>query len=71
MALDGNATFPFQIHIIKDLCGSHLGAVKGVGYFQQAISQCGFSMINMCDNAEVPEATNFCTGQCHKISVRF
>ena len=71
MAFDGNTTLPFKIHIIKDLCGGHLSTVKSVGYFQQAVGQCGLSMINMSDNAEVPETINFCTGQCHKISVRF
>jgi len=65
MAFYGNTALPLKVHVIKNLGGGHLGTVKGMRYLQQAIGQCGFSVINMGDNAEVSDTVNFCTGQGH------
>ena len=51
MALDGDASFAFQIHIVKHLpfCYS-----DRLGMFKKTVGQGRFAMVNMGNNAEIP-----------------
>ena len=46
MALDGNTLFPLQIHIIKHLV-FHLSGTQCLGKFDETVSQCTFTVIDM------------------------
>ena len=50
MALDCDATLSFQIHIIKHLSFSNL---DGLGLLQKSVCQGTFTMVYMCNNAEI------------------
>ena len=56
LRFDGNAPFTLDIHIIKYL-RLHLPACQYTGFFNHPIRQCGFTMINMCYNAEISDFT--------------
>ena len=52
LALDGDASFPFDIHGVKHLI-AELPLVYKPGVFNEAIRQGGFTMVNVCNNTEV------------------
>ena len=52
VALDRDAALAFQVHIIERLV-LHIALADGVGVLQQAIGKGAFSVVNVCDNAEV------------------
>src|SRR6187200_2597627 len=54
MALDGNTLLPFKVHIIKHLV-HHITVADGAGALQKTVSQGGFAMVNMCDNAKISD----------------
>jgi len=49
-----NASFPFKIHIIKDLV-LVFPFCNCIGYFKQPVSQGAFPMIYVRDNTEVTD----------------
>ena len=54
MALDCNATFPLQVHVVKYLS---LKIFRGycAGKLKQAVGKCALAMVNMCDYTEVTD----------------
>ena len=52
MALNGDAPFAFQIHIIEHLC-LHLLLAYGIGIFKQTVCKGAFAMINMGNDAKI------------------
>jgi hypothetical protein len=54
MALDGDPFFTFQVHIIQHLV-HHIAVANGLGMFQQPVGQCTFTMVNMRDDAKIPD----------------
>ena len=50
VALDGNAAFLLQIHIIKHLT---LGNLNGVGVLQQTVGKSTFTMVYVGNDAEI------------------
>ena len=54
MALDGDASFPFQIHIIQGL-GLQIPVIHCPGNLQEPIRQGAFTVINVGDDAEIPD----------------
>ena len=52
MALDGDATFPLQVHIIQQLF-LHIAVGYGIGSFQQPIGKGALTMIYMGDYAKI------------------
>ena len=54
MALYGNTSLPFQVHIIQKLI-LLIPVRDGLGRLQQAIGQSTFSMINVRYNAKVAD----------------
>jgi hypothetical protein len=54
MAFNGNAFFPFEVHIVQDLI-HHVTVGYGMGCLQQAVGQGAFSMVYMGDNAKIPD----------------
>ena len=64
LGFDGNSPFPLQIHIVEHL-GLHFTAGEKPCHLDNAVGQGGFSMINVRNNAEIP---NFCLIDCHVFS---
>jgi hypothetical protein len=54
MALNGNTSFPFNIHVVQHLV-LLFPFPDGVGSFEQSVCQGAFPMINMGDNAEITD----------------
>ena len=54
VGLDGNAAFPFQVHVVQQLV-RHLVLGNGLGQFDKAVGQGGFSVVDMGDNAEISD----------------
>ena len=54
MRFDRDPPFTFQIHVIQHLA-FHLFLSDGMREFQQAVGQGGFSMIDVCNNAEISD----------------
>jgi len=52
LALDGNASLPFDIHIIKELVAK-LPVINQAGVLNQTVGQGGFPVIDMGNNAEI------------------
>ena len=52
--LDGDPTFAFQIHTIKELF-AHFAVCDGASGLEHAVSQCALAMVDMGDNAEVTD----------------
>jgi len=50
MALDGDAPFPFQIHIVEHLPFRHL---YGVGILKQSVGDGRLTVVNVGDDAEI------------------
>jgi hypothetical protein len=58
MTFDGDAPFPFQVHAVQNL-GFHLFFGHGIGFFQQAISQRGFPVVDMGNYTKVADVSRF------------
>jgi hypothetical protein len=54
MTLYRDTAFPLQIHIVEHLI-LHLLSGNSPGYFQKAIGQSALSVVNMSDNAKIPD----------------
>ena len=54
MALDGNAFLSFKVHVIENLI-HHFPFTDGIGGLKQTICQSGLTMVNMCNDAEIPD----------------
>ena len=52
MALDGDASLLFKVHIIEHLAFCHF---NGLSIFKQAVGQGRLAMVNMCNNAEITD----------------
>ena len=52
MALDGDAFFALQVHVVQDL-GLHFPLVERIGLFQQTVGQCRFAVVDMGYDAEI------------------
>jgi hypothetical protein len=50
MALDGDTTFLFEVHVVKHLALSNL---DGIGELKQAVGKCRLSVVDVCNDAEV------------------
>jgi hypothetical protein len=50
MTLDGDATFPLQVHVVEHLSLRHLNRVRT---FQQSVSQRRFPMVDMGNDAKI------------------
>ena len=54
MALDGDATLFFQLHIVKHLI-LHIALRHGVGDFQQSVCQRAFAVVNVGNDTEITD----------------
>jgi hypothetical protein len=54
MGLDGDASLPFQVHVIEDLM-LHLIGRKSVRHLQHAIGEGGLAVVDVGDDAEVAD----------------
>lgn len=54
MAFDGNASFAFQVHTIKNLIFL-ITFIEGMGLLQQLVGQGTFTMVNMGDDTKIPD----------------
>jgi hypothetical protein len=54
VALDGDAPFPFQIHVVEQL-RLHVPFSDGIGKLEKAVCQRAFTVINMGDYAKIPD----------------
>jgi hypothetical protein len=52
VALDGDATFALQIHIIERL-GGHIPIADGFGKLKESIGQGAFAVVNVGNDAKV------------------
>ena len=52
IAFDGNAAFPFNIHIVKNLI-LKVSFIAYAGKLNEAVGKCGFAVVNMSDDAKV------------------
>jgi hypothetical protein len=62
LRLDGNATFPLNVHAVKVL-GAHRPIVYDPGELQHSISKGGFSVVNVRDDAEISDSCRICLGR--------
>jgi hypothetical protein len=53
LALDGNAPFPLNIHIVKNLI-LKIPLVHNTGLLDKPVGQGGFTVVNMGDDAKIP-----------------
>ena len=53
MGLDGDASFPLQIHVVQELV-LHLPQRHGLGLLQNAVRQGALAVIDVGYNAEIP-----------------
>ncbi len=54
VGFDGDAALPLKVHAVKQLV-LHVALGDGLGFFQQAVGQGGFPVVNMGDNAKIPD----------------
>jgi hypothetical protein len=54
LAFDGNASFPFDLHVIKELV-TELPIGNHAGKLNQTVGQGGFTVIDMGNNAEISD----------------
>ncbi len=54
MRFDGDSPLPFQIHGVKELI-FHLPLAHSISALHQSITQSGFPVIDMGNNAEIPD----------------
>ena len=52
MALDGDALFPLQVHIVQDLI-FHLPRAQRLCKFNEPVGQCALAVVNMGNDAEI------------------
>ena len=52
MSLDGDPAFTLEIHVVEQLVG-HIAQRNGLRFFQNAIRQRGFSVVNMRNDTEI------------------
>ena len=52
MALDGDSTFLFEVHVIEHL---PFGDLNGIGMFQESVGQCGFTMVDMRNDTKISD----------------
>ena len=52
-SFDGNTPFPFDVHIVQNLF-FHVPLCNRKSLFENPVCQCGFSVVNMGDNAKIP-----------------
>ena len=52
VAFDGNAAFPFDIHIVQHLI-LKISFITDTGKLDQPVGQCGLTVIDMGNDAEV------------------
>ncbi len=64
VTLNGNALFPLQIHVVQYLV-HHVALTNGLGMLQQSVGQGTLSVVNMGDDAKIPDMLH----KCAKISV--
>jgi hypothetical protein len=53
----GDPSLPLQVHVIQKLL-LHLPLLHRASKLQQLIRQCGLAMVNVRDDAEVPDIRN-------------
>ena len=53
LRFDGDPTFAFDVHVVKELALHTRGATI-TGILQHAVCKSGFAMVNMCDDTKVP-----------------
>jgi hypothetical protein len=54
VAFDSDTFFTLQVHIIEYL-RLHISVTDGIGYLQESICKCTFPMINVSDDAKIPD----------------
>jgi len=54
MALDGDAFFPFKIHVVQHLI-FHIPGGQGICQLQKTVRQSAFPVVNVRYNAEIPD----------------
>ena len=54
VTFNGNSFLSFQVHIIQHLV-HHISFADGVGRLQKAVSQGGFAVVNMSDDAKITD----------------
>lgn len=57
LQFDGDPSLPFQVHVIQELL-FHLPFLHRPRELKQFIRQRRFPMVDMCNNAEVPDVRN-------------
>ena len=63
LGLDRDASFPFQLHIVKNLC-LHFPAGQQSCFLYNSVCQGGFTVVNMCHDTEISDFT--LVDMCHK-----
>src|SRR5580700_10721983 len=58
MALYGDSLFSFQVHIIEYLV-HHVSVANGMGNLQKTVGKGGFSVINMGNDAKIPDILHY------------
>ena len=58
LRLDGDAAFPFQVHVVQYLI-LHLALGQQACFLDDAVGKGGFSMINMCNDTKISDFTLF------------
>ena len=59
VGLDGNATLAFDIHAVEQL-RLHVPFLDGPGLLDQAVSERGFPVVDMCDDREIADMFEVC-----------
>jgi hypothetical protein len=54
VTLDGDPLFPFEVHIVKDLV-HHIAFTDGIGGLEQPVCQSALAMVDMGDDAKIPD----------------
>jgi hypothetical protein len=52
VALDGDASFLFEFHVVEHLA---LSDVDGVSKFEEAVGECALAVVNVCYDAKVSD----------------
>ena len=58
MALNGDATFAFQVHIVQHLV-LHFLVAHSFGVLKQAVGKRALAVVDMCYYAEIPNIFHF------------
>ena len=59
LGFDGDSALTLQLHIIQNL-GLHFSLCKKTCHLYNSVCQCGFTMINMCNNTKISNFTLVC-----------